>query len=106
MNGAKKWISPLPVLLLLVICISAASFACHKVNYTGRYISEQDPTNYLDLKADGTFILQQAPMIVAGKYEIAGGTITLKNDTGFNSYGKIEGRNAIIDNDGVRWTKR
>ncbi len=106
MDGVKTWTSHIPMLLLLAICISIASFACQKADRTGKYISEKDPTNYLELKADGTFILQQAPTIVAGKYEIAGGQVTLKNDTGFNSNGKFEGRNTIIDNDGLRWTKQ
>ncbi|MGE5173706.1 MAG: hypothetical protein ACM3MD_07750 [Betaproteobacteria bacterium] len=105
MNGTKTWISPIPMLLLLVICIGAATFACHKVDHTGKYISEKYSKNYLELKADGTFILQQDPMIMAGKYKIAGDLITLKTDTGFNSIGKIEGK-SIIDNDGVRWTKQ
>ncbi len=106
MNGAKTRISPIPMLLLLVICMAAAPFACQKADQTGKYISERDPRNFLELKADGAFILQQAPMIIAGKYEIAGNQITLKTDTGFNSSGKIVGKNTIIDNDGVRWTKQ
>jgi hypothetical protein len=105
MNGSKKWISTITMPLLLLICITA-TFACHKVDHTGKYISEKDPANYLELKADSTFILHQAPLIVAGKYAIEGGQITLKADTGFNSSGKFDETNTIIDNDGVRWIKQ
>ena len=94
------------VRLLLCVCIASVLVGgCGKIGVAGKYVSEKNQKNYLELKTDGTFFVQEDSMGMAGKYEIDGDTITLKTDMGLASRGKIEGK-TVIDNDGDRWTKQ
>src|SRR6266436_3381452 len=91
-------------LFVVLILIGLTSFACSS-GMSGKYVSEKNPKNYVELKSDGTYFLQEGSMGVTGKYEVEGGQITLKTDMGFASRGNIEGK-TIIDKDGDRWTKQ
>ena len=91
---------------LTVISVILMAFAgCQNKGPSGKYISEKNPKDYLELKSDGTFYIQEGGMGVTGKYEIEGDQITLKMDMGFASRGRIQGK-TIIDKDGDRWTEQ
>lgn len=70
----------------------------------GIYVSQKNPTYYMDLKSDGTFFSKEM-ITTHGKYEIEGNVITLKFELGLASRGRIEG-NVLIDPDGDRWVKK
>ena len=89
------------IVILLVVCLLVG---CSKT-VAGKYVNEKNPKDYLELKSDGTFFVQEGSMGMAGKYEIEGNQITLKTDIGLATRGKIEGK-TIIDKDGDRWTKQ
>jgi len=93
--------------IALVVVVPSMS-SCERAKQwsaAGKYVSEKNDKNYLELKADGTFFLQVRSRGRAGKYEIDGDQITLKTDMGSASRGKIDG-NTMIDPDGDRWTKK
>jgi hypothetical protein len=75
----------------------------------GKYINEKNANDYLEFKADGTFLLQERrhdqASRVSGKYEIKGTQITLTIGLGQSVRGKLEGK-TFVDDGGNRWTKR
>jgi hypothetical protein len=79
------------------------------VSPAGKYINEKNANDYLELKADGTFLLQARrdgqARSVSGKYEIEGTQITLTISSGQPVRGKLEGK-TFVDDGGNRWTKR
>ena len=79
------------------------------VSAAGKYINEKNANDYLELKADGTFLLQERrdgqARSVSGKYEIEGTQITLTIGSGQPVRGKLEGK-TFVDDGGNRWTKR
>ena len=101
MDRNRSWAHPLLVLMLVLV---TANSACGN-SAAGKYVSEKNPKNYLELKSDGTFFLQEGSLGVTGKYEIEGSQITFKMDMGLASRGNIEGK-TLIDKDGDRWTKQ
>jgi len=91
------------LLIFLIVTVIATSECTASV--AGKYVSEKNARNYLELKSDGTFYLHEGFTDFAGKYEVEGSQITLKTEMGFASRGTIEGK-TLIDKDGVRWTKQ
>lgn len=71
----------------------------------GKYVSEKNSDDFLELKSDGTFTVIEGRSGFTGKYEIDGDQIILKADIGLAQRGRIEGQ-TIIDNEGTRWTKQ
>jgi hypothetical protein len=75
----------------------------------GKYFNEKNVNDYIELKADGTFLLQERrdgqAHSASGKYEIEGTQITLTVGSGQAVRGKLEGK-TFVDDGGNRWTKR
>ena len=90
--------------IFLCIVLSLFVFACSRSSVAGKYISEDNTSNYTELKADGTFLAHQGSHDFAGKYEVKGTEITLILNSGQTVRGKIEGK-TIINTEGKRWTK-
>ncbi len=69
----------------------------------GRYIKEGDLSDYTELRADGTFVIEERGAKLAGTYEVHGETLTIfaVNAT---ATGVIKD-NKIIDNEGKTWMK-
>jgi hypothetical protein len=76
-----------------------------RVSAAGKYINEKNANDYIELKADGTFLLQGQAHSVSGKYEIEATQITLTLGSGQAVRGKLEGK-TFVDDGGLRWTKR
>jgi hypothetical protein len=91
------------VATVLMLSALVAAAACGN-RVAGVYVSEKNPRDYLELKPDGTFFVQEGPMGATGKYEVEAAQITLKLDMGIAARGTIEG-DTIIDNDGIRWKR-
>ena len=77
---------------------------CITGNITGKYISEENSNNYLELYEDGTFFLQE-DYGVSGTWEQKGKYEIIISTPLQASKGRIEG-NTLIDKDGDRWVKQ
>jgi hypothetical protein len=86
--------------LLLVLACSGSKIA-------GKYVSEENPNDYLELRRDGSLFLQEKGVTLEGKYRVDGDEITLSMSfLGFSvpTKGRVVG-NVIIDKDGEKWVK-
>jgi LemA protein len=97
--GSSKYI-----LIVFSLALTIAFVACSNKGISGKYVSEKNPKDYIELDPDGSFFIQEGKVGVTGKYEVKGTRITLKTDQGFASRATLEG-NSLIDKDGERWIK-
>ena len=91
-NSARYII--LTCMLFMLGCNKNAAIA-------GKYIDKKIPDDYTELKADGTFVINQRDIKASGKYSYDKGRLVLTMSTGEVFEGRIEG-NAIIGNNGSR----
>lgn len=94
----------LPILMALLALSAGCGKQEQQQTLSGRYVHLASDQNVLELKADGTFTLQQAGMAFTGSYTVDGTTFTLNAPTG-SDRGTIRG-DTLIDSDGERWVKR
>jgi hypothetical protein len=96
---ARIWLATLMTLLL--------GFSCAGGNVAGRYVSERDrsPKDYLELRADGSFTLQEDGSKFTGTYKMNGAQVTLTTASGEPLQGKIEA-GVLTDATGNRWTRQ
>jgi hypothetical protein len=98
-------IKPSLVALAIPLVLLTCLVACSKTLPAGTYVEQKEPENYLELKADGTFLLQKHGGSYAGKYNQDGENIGMKADAGFSSRVTIRG-GTLTDTDGYLWVKR
>ena len=91
----------LAILLLVALALLAA---CSGNKVAGKYISEDNPDDYLELRSDGNFYSQEEGIGISGSYDVDGNEITLSLAIGLSTKARIEG-DVIIDEDGERWVK-
>ncbi len=92
----------LPLVLVLSLIIQSG---CSENKTAGLYFKKQRevfPTEYIELKRDGTFFLKKRSQSTVGKYQLEPGGYTLVFDGGRASRGQMEG-DTLIDKDGERW---
>jgi hypothetical protein len=71
--------------------------------YVGRYVKEGSPSDYTELRADGTYVIEERGETLEGTYEVLGEDLTI-----FAVFGTATGvikDNKIIDNEGHIWVK-
>lgn len=105
-----KWRAMVSMFLLVVLCgiflLGSACFGNATCGVCGTYVNQNNPSEYLELKADDTFYLEEYGMAVHGTWEIEGDTITLKLEgIPTATKGTIHG-NTIIDGEGKVWVKQ
>jgi hypothetical protein len=88
------------IIALMTLC----STSCSTSSVYGKYIYDQNPSDYTELKSDKTFFVQQTTMSVHGTFEIDGTNLTLNPSSGGVWHGTIDG-NKISDGDGMHWNK-
>lgn len=88
----------------ILACASGGASPGKAGGVAGKYVSEKNAGNFIELRSDGTFFSQDGDMIIQGKYAIEGSRITFTTDTGFASRGRIEA--GVIDRDEDRWKKQ
>lgn len=71
----------------------------------GRYVSQENRDEYLELRKDGTFFLHEGVLDSHGRWEISGQELRLNFPIGLSTTGKIAGAK-IVDRDGVLWVNR
>ena len=81
--------------------------SCAGGNVAGRYVSERDrnPKDYLELRADGSFTLQEDGSTLTGTYKTNGTKVALTTMSGESLKGKIEA-GVLTDATGNRWTRQ
>ena len=89
------------IIALMTLCLTS----CSTSSVYGKYVYNQNPSDYTELKSDKTFFVQQSNMSVHGTFEIDGTNLTLKPSSGGVWRGTIDG-NTIIDSEGKHWTKK
>ena len=96
---ARIWSAALLAILLGV--------SCARGNVAGRYVSERDrsPKDYLELRADGSFTLQEDGSTSIGTYKMNGTQVALTTASGETLQGKIEA-GVLTDAIGNRWTRQ
>ena len=90
------------VALLMLGCINTEQPPSGE-EYVGRYIKEGNPSEYTELRADGTLVIQERGQTLEGTYKVRGENITI-----FVGYATATGvikDNKIIDNEGQTWVK-
>jgi len=103
MTALVRYVSAL--ILSLVLLLPAG---CSR-SPVGKYASEKNPNDFVELRSDGTFFAKETHMGKAsqktGKYRVEGKTITLELGTGDAARGTIDG-NTLIDPDGDKWIRK
>ena len=91
----------LATLLTLLLGVS-----CAGGKVAGRYVSERDrsPKDYLELRADGSFTLQEDGSTLTGTYKMNGTQVAL-TASGEALQGRIES-GVLTDATGNRWTRQ
>jgi len=72
---------------------------------TGKYVSQKNPSDYLELRDDGTFFLNENSFEHTGKYRIDGKTVTMELRSGAPVRGTLDGK-TFTDPDGDKWVKQ
>ena len=90
-------------MLAILILISILFSGCLDTNsIEGKYYSDEDPGAYLELKADGKYVVSQDKPF-AGEYYVDGNNITLVHL--FGCFELTRDENIITDPDGIKWVK-
>jgi hypothetical protein len=91
----------------LATLVALLGVSCTTSSVAGHYVSERDrsPKDYVELRADGTFTLQEDGSTLTGTYKLNGTQVTLSAASGKPLRGKIEA-GVLTDATGNRWTKQ
>jgi hypothetical protein len=71
----------------------------------GKYVNASGGSDYMELKADGTFSFQMRGESGTGTYTRNGATITFKFSDGDTDDAKLE-KDVLVGTDGSRWVKK
>ena len=88
------------ILLLLITILLSGCLDTNTIE--GKYYSEEDPSAYIELKADGKYVVSQDKPF-AGEYYVDENNITLVHL--FGSFELTKNGNTITDPDGIKWVK-
>lgn len=95
------------VLCMLVVSLNLVSCdnKANQMSVAGRYVSEQSPERFRELKSDGTFFVQEGQVSATGNYKVSDKQITLTVSNGTAYRVNLDGK-SMIDLDGERYTKQ
>lgn len=83
--------------------LSAAAAAVDPSTVFGTYTRVGKSTDYLELKSDGTFVVQQDGKTMKGTFSVAGNIVTAQSGK-LTDTARIEG-SRIVDRQGIVWEK-
>lgn len=89
--------------MVIVIALFVAMTIATSHDISGRYYSQDNPSDYIELFDDGRFLVSQENAF-CGDYTVSGDTVTL-----VYMFGKFElqhNGNTLIDEDGAIWKKK
>lgn len=89
--------------MAIVIALFVAMTMATSHDISGRYYSQDNPSDYLELFDDGRFIVSQENAF-SGDYTVSGNTVTLVYFLGQFEL-TLDG-NKLIDEDGAIWKKK
>jgi hypothetical protein len=77
-----------PIVLTLIVTVAS----CSSSGVSGKYINSENPNDYYELKADGTWYAQlPGGRGASGTYEVTGKDVTLKMPNGLAAKVTIDG---------------
>jgi hypothetical protein len=97
---------PLVLRLAVAAAVACAGVSCARTgDAAGRYVSDQDPRDTVELRADGTFTIREDGGAVTGTYTVSGTEVHLETSSGQALKGRIES-GGFTDGLGRHWTKQ
>jgi len=103
----NKW-----VLLGVALAMVFGSLSCGpgpegrtRASISGTYMNRDNPDEYLELRADGTFYLKEIEAGFVGEWDIKGDVLTLSFPLGLAARGRVEG-DTVVDEEGKTWVKK
>ena len=91
------------LVVVLLVSLGATIGCVSNSGIAGTYVNQDDDSEYLELKADGTYDLREGGADFTGEWEVEGDEIEI-TWMGFVATGTIED-NKITDQDGKVWVK-
>ena len=89
----------------LVIWVCSVILAgCGTTSHVGRYYQREKKANFIDLRSNGTFHIEQNSRRFDGRYEIDEGLLILSLDKGARIITWID-EQVITDNEGKKWAR-
>ncbi len=99
-----RFIRIVPAVALVVVLFLGCVTTPSGEGYVGRYIKEGNPSEYTELRADGTVVIEERGATLAGDYEVNGETLTIFLGSA-SATGTIKD-NKIVDDEGQAWIKQ
>jgi hypothetical protein len=90
---------------LTLVLASLACASCGGSGYAGKYTRRSQPAEFLELRGDGTLVLQTESARLAGTYAVAGESVTIRVAGGPERRGRLEGLNFVAE-DGEVWARK
>lgn len=101
--GKAAYCILLASLIVLTLVTGCGLIGCGEC---GKYVSQSKPSDFLELKADGTFYMGDKAIGVTGTWKINGNTVTLTFDAlPIATQATLEG-DTLTDPDGIEWVKQ
>ena len=89
----------------VAVSISLIAIAsCGPIGATGTYANEQSPSDFMELRRDGTFYVEEEGVGYSGEYRIDGDVLTLTLASGMAARGQLDD-GTIVDDEGERWVR-
>jgi hypothetical protein len=95
------------LLVTLMAAVACAGVSCAaRGDVAGRYVSDQDSRDSIELEADGAFTIQEDGGTVNGTYTVSGSELHLEASSGQMLTARIE--DGVLTDGGIgkRWTKQ
>ena len=90
--------------LTVVLCGCGRDRNTGTQQHVGVYIKHGNPSEFIELKSDGSYVSSERGVTLNGTYEIDGARLTLECPEAGQSSGRLDG-DKIIDNENQTWVK-
>lgn len=97
----SKFLNKVMFVVMLIFMLNLGGCS---VSVAGTYRSQENNSDYLELRSDNTFFVKESSSSFSGKYRVDKGILTLELPSGFSVQCKIDG-NTIIDDENEKWVK-
>jgi hypothetical protein len=89
---------PIGFIVTFIVVISLAGIiGCGTSSVAGTYVNQDNPSEYLELKKDGTFYSHEMGIVLTGEWELDGDKIIFKLPIGIALTGTIKGDTITSD---------
>ena len=91
------------IALLMILFSVLVTTACGSA-IDGTYTNQQRPSDYIELRSDGTFFIMEKDQGLSGTFKADENRLVLTSPSGASSVAELRG-DTIIDNGGLAWVK-